>query len=145
MPYAVAPRCNRPASPSAHIGPAMSMCAHGVPEVNSSKNNAAVIAPASGPPILRISAIYESIIVRYLRSSGNCQICSSVAPATDYNFARDNYRTVTFTPHPKQSFRCNSIGNASPRLFDGLFGADQRIHATITFAACIGRIRRRDV
>ena len=44
VPYAVAPRCNHPPSLSAHIGPAISRCAQGIPEVNSSKNNAAVIA-----------------------------------------------------------------------------------------------------
>ena len=42
---------------SAHAVPAMSMCTHGSPPVNSLMNSAAVMAPAARPPVLVKSAI----------------------------------------------------------------------------------------
>ena len=42
---------------SAHAVPAMSMCTHGSPAVNSFRNIAAVIDPAGRPPVLVMSAI----------------------------------------------------------------------------------------
>ncbi len=63
--------------------PAMSMCAHGVPATNSSRNRAAVVAPACGPPRFEMSATSESSCLRYFRSSGLPTGCPSPAAAGD--------------------------------------------------------------
>src|SRR5208337_4437140 len=60
--------------------PAMSKCAQSVPELtNRCKNCAAVIEPASRPPIFFMSASLESIVLLYFLESGRRQAVSPVS------------------------------------------------------------------
>src|SRR5712692_7671296 len=68
---------------SAHAVPAMSMCTHGSPPVNSFRNSAAVIDAAGRPPVFDRSAISLLSCSRYSSTNGIGQARSPARSATD--------------------------------------------------------------